>query len=252
MVSDKYQIYQNRQLVDFVEQVVRSGDLRFDTGGSLRGGAQVWYLAHIPKAIGRPGDPILPYVLVSSSHDGTQSVMVQLTSVRVVCRNTLNLAMRGAGSAATYKVRHLGESSLSDMLSEAENVLGLTFSSLESADEQIERLADTRVSLEDVRQIYANAILNAADADVGAMSSRASNILASVMDLLDHPHQKLAGEGSAWAALNAWTQYATHDRSTRSTGLTSSPEEARLRSLWFGTSADLTERIRTDLLALSA
>jgi phage/plasmid-like protein (TIGR03299 family) len=108
VVSGLYRIFQNREAFDFMDELVGEKLALYETAGALRGGRRVWMLARIPKElrVGNTDDTILPYVLLASSHDGSLALRVIPTTVRVVCQNTLNLALSRAGSTGVT-IRHL-------------------------------------------------------------------------------------------------------------------------------------------------
>ncbi|MCL2641729.1 MAG: DUF932 domain-containing protein, partial [Phycisphaerales bacterium] len=99
IVSKDYRVFQNADAFDFMDSLVGDKLAMFETAGSLKGGRKVWMLARIPKEYrAGPDDLIKPYVLLVNSHDGTSSLRMLPTTVRVVCQNTLNLALREAGT----------------------------------------------------------------------------------------------------------------------------------------------------------
>ena len=68
----------------------------YETAGSLQGGRKVWLLARMPHRYIIAGDEIAPYLVVMNSHDGSSGIKVAMTPIRVVCQNTLNLALDSA------------------------------------------------------------------------------------------------------------------------------------------------------------
>lgn len=81
--------------------------VRYETAGSLQGGRRVWMLAHMPHEYIISGERISPYLLFSNTHDGTGAIKVALTPVRVVCSNTLNLALSTA--KRSWSMIHTGD-----------------------------------------------------------------------------------------------------------------------------------------------
>lgn len=100
-VRGDYRPLQNRKLFDFLQRYVESGLIQMDTAGSLYGGRMVWALG---KIVGTgtyevtDGDKIEPYLLLNNPHDGKRAAGVRLTSIRVVCQNTLNFALSRQGN----------------------------------------------------------------------------------------------------------------------------------------------------------
>lgn len=95
VVTDRYKIIQNEEAFAFTDELLGEG-VRYETAGSLMGGRKVWLLAHLPHEYIITGDRISPYLVFSNTHDGSGAVKVALTPIRVVCSNTLNLALSTA------------------------------------------------------------------------------------------------------------------------------------------------------------
>lgn len=95
VVSDRYRIVQNDEAFAFTDALLGEG-VRYETAGSLSEGRQIWMLARLPEKYIINGDEIAPYLVFSNSHDGSGAVRVAITPIRVVCQNTLNLALNAA------------------------------------------------------------------------------------------------------------------------------------------------------------
>ena len=75
----------------------------YETAGSLQGGRKVWMLARLPRKYLIAGDQVVPYLVIFNSHDGSSGVKVAMTPIRVVCQNTLNLALNTAKRSWTAR-----------------------------------------------------------------------------------------------------------------------------------------------------
>ena len=95
VVSDRYQVVQNEEAFAFTDELLGQG-IRYETAGSLQGGRRTFILAKLPERFIIAGDEITPYFVIMNSHDGSCSIKAAMTPVRVVCQNTLNLALRTA------------------------------------------------------------------------------------------------------------------------------------------------------------
>jgi phage/plasmid-like protein (TIGR03299 family) len=108
IVTDRYQPLQNRDAFGVLEPLLDAGLASLETGGALRGGRDVWMLVrfNVTSPIVREvfADEVIPYGLISNNHSGQRKVMVQETPVRVVCANTLSLALGDRSRA--LGVRH--------------------------------------------------------------------------------------------------------------------------------------------------
>ncbi len=92
VVSDRYRIVQNEEAFQFTDDLLGEG-VTYETAGSLQGGKKVCMLAKMPEKYIIAGDEVTPYLVFFNSHDGSSGVKVAMTPVRVVCQNTLNLAL---------------------------------------------------------------------------------------------------------------------------------------------------------------
>ena len=102
IVSDRYRIVQNKDAFQFTDDLLGVG-VTYETAGALQGGRKVWMLARMPQRYIIAGDEIEPYLVVMNSHDGSSGIKVAMTPVRVVCQNTLNLALNSAKRIWTTK-----------------------------------------------------------------------------------------------------------------------------------------------------
>ena len=102
IVSDRYKVVQNEDAFQFTDDLLGEG-VTYETAGALQGGKKVWILAKMPQRYIIAGDEIAPYLVVMNSHDGSSGIKVAMTPIRVVCQNTLNLALNGAKRIWTAK-----------------------------------------------------------------------------------------------------------------------------------------------------
>ena len=133
VVTKKYRVVQNEEAFAFTDHLI-GGDVRYETAGSLRGGRQIWLLAKMPAAK-VAGDEVEPYLCFTNSHDCSSSVKVCMTPIRVVCNNTLNLALREA--QRTWSMVHTGD--ISRKILEAQQTLELADRYMVELDAQAQR-----------------------------------------------------------------------------------------------------------------
>ena len=118
VVTDRYRVVQNSEAFAFTDALLGEG-VRYETAGSLQDGKKIWILAKLPDKYIIEGEQIDPYLVFSSSHDGSGSIKVAMTPIRVVCQNTLNLAMSTA--KRSWSTIHIGD--LAAKMDEAHNTL---------------------------------------------------------------------------------------------------------------------------------
>ncbi len=147
IVGDRYKIVQNHEAFKFTDALVGE-DVKYETAGSLRNGKSIFLLARLPRT-SILGDDIDPYLCFNSTHDGTGAIKVCMTPVRVVCNNTLNLALDTA--KRTWSCKHTGR--LEDKMHEATETLGLANKYMRKLAEEADVLAHTKVTDERIREI---------------------------------------------------------------------------------------------------
>lgn len=103
IVTDKYQIVQNRDAFAFMDALLGEG-VTYETAGAAQEGRKVWILAKMPERYIIAGDEVSPYFIIMNSHDGSCSIKAAMTPIRVACQNALNLALRRA--KRTWMTRH--------------------------------------------------------------------------------------------------------------------------------------------------
>lgn len=106
VVTDRYKVVQNEEAFAFTDELLGEG-VRYETAGSLQNGRRTWILAKLPQRYIISGDEITPYLVFMNSHDGTGAIKVAMTPIRVVCQNTLNLALSTA--KRSWSTNHVGD-----------------------------------------------------------------------------------------------------------------------------------------------
>lgn len=145
VVTNRYKVVQNEEAFAFTDQLLGEG-VTYETAGSLQDGRRTWILARLPQRYIISGDEITPYLVFMNSHDGTGAIKAAMTPVRVVCQNTLNLAL--ATAKRSWSTNHTGD--IRGKLKDAEQTLlyaGHYMKELGKAIDQLNqiRLSDQRV-----------------------------------------------------------------------------------------------------------
>ena len=162
-VSDKYKVLQNDAAFAFTDNLLATGDVRYETAGSLDGGKTVWMLARLPE-IKILGDEVDQFLLIANSHDGRQAVRVTATPTRVVCQNTLNLAL--ANAKRMWSFQHTGD--IDSKLEEARKTLTNANEYSTALNAEAERLVKIKYSKAQVQEIL-NKLFPVEDDEVSAL-----------------------------------------------------------------------------------
>ena len=118
VVTDRYKVVQNEDAFAFTDSLLGEG-VTYETAGSLQNGRRTWMLAKLPTKYFISGDEITPYLVFMNSHDGTGAIKAAMTPIRVVCQNTLNLALSTAKRC--WSTNHTGD--INGKLEDAKNTL---------------------------------------------------------------------------------------------------------------------------------
>lgn len=244
VVGDGYRPFQNREAFDFMDTIVGEKLAIYETAGSLRGGKHVWMMVRLPDDITVGQDDVShSYMLLTNSHDGSRALRVIPTSVRVVCMNTLNLALsRGEGKG--IKIRH--SESLAGRVYEARRALRLVSQRFAGMQQEVDSLAKRKLTQDELANYFAMLMC-----DRAAKPERQKELVRQLVANLEHPTNTVGGmEGSAWAAFNAVSYYADHQTKVLGKGLKA--DDNRLNSIWFGSAHDLKTAAYNAALALAS
>ena len=204
VVTDRYKVVQNRDAFAFTDELLGSG-VRYETAGSLQEGRRVWLLARMPREYIIGGEQISPYLVFSNAHDGSGAVKVAVTPIRVVCNNTLNLALKTA--KRSWSMIHTGD--ISEKMQEAKDTLFLAEKYMEELGKEIDRLKQIRVTDAQVRE-YIEILL---PLEKNATEIQKKNTGRLREDMLKRyeiaPDLKSVGK-NAYRFINCVSDFATH------------------------------------------
>jgi phage/plasmid-like protein (TIGR03299 family) len=229
IVTDRYEPLQNHEAFGFFDPIVDQNTARFETAGALGEGERVWVMAKMPDAIRVVrGDECGKYLLLSNTHTGQGAVIVKFTAVRVVCQNTLMLAMEDGQPA--FRVRH--SKAMGNRLQEIGNLIAAANDVFAKAEELFRRLAEIQLTAA-LLQSYLEQVFARSDAQQRNHDRPAK--WDHVQRLLDEsPDLQIQGvRGTLWAAFNAVTRFEDYRVVEEET------DDGRLNRVWFGSGADL-------------
>jgi phage/plasmid-like protein (TIGR03299 family) len=245
VVGTKYTAVQNEQVFGFGQTILdNSPDAVWETAGSIRNGRTIFgtlRMSGLDIMVG--GEDVVDcYLVVTSSHDGSTGVSAIVTPIRVVCKNTLAMAM---GSAkASFKARHTA--SIDGRIDDAQEALGITYKFMEEFEATATKLADTKVDLSQLEQIVET--IWAKDPkwdDIGADERRTGltrweNRLETIGSIYvgkgERGDTMSTITGTGWGALNAVTEYTdwygrVTGRDERAAGFNSANESLKAKAL---------------------
>lgn len=227
VVSKRYSVVQPHDVLEFYRDLVSAGGFELETAGVLKGGKKLWALAKTgQETILKGNDKVKAYLLLATSCDGTLATTAQFTSVRVVCNNTLQMAV--GERAGAVKVPHSTKFDPAAVKLE----LGLGLSAWDSFMASIRAMSAKPVNKFEAMSYLVDVL---GDRDIPLGDQPNQKALQAVHALFagggkgaDLP----AASGTAWGLLNAVTEYVDHSRRARS-------QDYRLDSAWFGQGATI-------------
>lgn len=211
VVTKRYQIVQNREAFAFTDELLGKG-VRYETAGSLRDGRKVWILARLPKPYRMAEDKVMPYLVFSNAHDGTGSIKVAMTPIRVVCNNTLNLALRTADRIWTAK--HTGN--MESKLEDARMTLFMAEDYMNELCKEADVLNKKQVSDAAVEEYIKQILPIATDATETAEKNVRKMREELKMRYHHAPDLKVIGK-NGYRFINAVSDFATHAKPLRET-----------------------------------
>ena len=211
VVTDRYRVIQNDEAFAFTDELLGAG-VKYETAGSLQGGRKVWLLAHMPHEYIISGERISPYLLFSNTHDGSGAIKVALTPIRVVCQNTLNLAL--ANAKRSWSMIHTGD--IKEKMQEAKDTLFLAENYMDELGKEFEALRMKKLTDKQVME-YIEILLPIED---GSTPQQEKNMKRLREDMkiryFDAPDLQGVGK-NAYRFVNAVSDFATHAEPLRRT-----------------------------------
>ena len=226
LVKAKYEVVQNIDAFKFFDDAIGEGMARWDKAGILNDGKQIYLSAKLPVET-RVGDDLIDnYLVFSNSHDGTSSVNIMFTPIRVICTNMLNSALKSAD--AYIRIRHT--ESVKQKLQRGAEILRIACKHADTVQDYYNSLLKVKMSDREVMEYLANLQLTAKEQDlllnydkengykklilrdyrtmeVTGVSQRKANMIANMFEYYcDGIGQKHVA-GTAWGAYNAVTGF---------------------------------------------
>ena len=229
VVSNRYKIVQNREAFAFTDALLGEG-VQYETAGSLDSGKRVWMLARMEGTI-IAEEQVDPYLVFTNSHDGKGAIRVAAVPVRVVCQNTLNLALNQASRHWTCV--HKGD--IQSKLDEARYTLASAERYMEALEEEFGQLKLKKVTDKQVKDMTEK-LLELEYADLFKKAIKAGKILdfkeaqkaqkyeeklnrkrADILNIYYDKPDLRGTEHTAFRFVNAVSDYATHNTDHKNT-----------------------------------
>ena len=182
--------------------------MQLETAGSLEGGKSIWVLGKLPSKY-ILGDEVENYICFNNRHDGLGSVRCLMTPTRVVCNNTLNLAISNA--KRSWACRHLGD--VNSKIQEARDILFMSENYMDKLSEEAEILAASKISDEMVDSILSS-VYGLTDTDSDIRRKRVDDKKELFFNLMNADDVKKF-KGTKYAVIMAATDLIDHSESKR-------------------------------------
>ncbi len=223
VVSDDYHVVQPREVLEFFREFTENNSMKLSAAGTLFGGRRFWATAEMGKSFEVvQGDKVEGFLLLTTSADGTLSTQAKFTSTRVVCNNTLGIALQGGA-----KVRKTHRSAFDPQ--EFKVDMGLIDAGWENFIQNTRKLADEKVAEEEAKSFFMR-LINPKSEDTTKIG------IVRQFDALMHFYKNGAGaefsHGTKWGLLNAVTEMQTH-------GTGRGDRSSQFNSSEFGKGADI-------------
>lgn len=225
VVTGKYKIVQNSDAFQFIDNLANNGVVNYETAGSLAFGKKVFMTVKLNETKSILGDDFENYLVMTNSHDGKGSVKVAVSPIRVVCQNTLNLALNNA--SFSWSVRHFGN--VKENMKIAQEAINHTVGYIDSLEAYAEEMEQKIISYSSFQEMYNTLFPIKEDS-----TDRVKRNMEEMHGLLENAYnqsdiQKF--KGTAWGVINAVSDVIGHRDPQRST---SSFEERRFEKVAYG------------------
>ncbi|CAB1209431.1 DUF932 domain-containing protein [Acinetobacter bouvetii] len=264
VVSQRYQEVQPMEILEFYRDLTEQSGFELETAGVLKGGKKFWALARTGQSTALKGKDVSNgYILLATACDGTLATTAQFTNIRVVCNNTLAIALRGqSSSAGVVKVPH----STKFDAEKVKQQLGISVRAWDEHMYEMKQLTQRNVSQQEAKAyfdaVFNNSTMSISDPEENIIQFY-RNVAQQVQEKKPEPNgramnkalEMFNGQGrgadlssakdTAYGLLCSITEFVDHERRAMST-------DHRLDSAWFGAGAGLKQRGLEQALALIA
>lgn len=240
VVSQRYQVVQPRHILEFYRDLSEVSGFELETAGVLKGGRKFWALARTGQSTTLRGkDTSRGYVLLATACDGTLATTAQFTNIRVVCNNTLAIAL--GNNTGAVKVPHSTRFD-PEMVKKQ---LGISVAGWKDFMDRMKTLSERKMKNAEVQRFFLSVFTDHASQTSGVTNESAMAKALSLYEGRGKGADLPSAKGTAYGLLNAVTEFVDHERRARST-------DHRLDSAWFGQGATLKQKALDQALLLAA
>ncbi|MGY4517385.1 DUF932 domain-containing protein [Lysobacter sp. HA18] len=241
VVSKRFQVVQPREILEFYRDLTACNGFELETAGVLRAGRKFWALARTGQSTTLRGrDKVDGYLLLATACDGTLATTAQFTSLRVVCNNTLQIALGDASGA--IKVPHRSQFD-PDVV---KRQLGITVSSWDGFVARMKALCEQPVDHDSAEGLLRRVLTYAGpEGEQPIVNEQALANARSLYEGGGRGALMASSRGTAWGLLNSVSEYVDHHRRARS-------DDHRRDAAWFGQGAQLKQRAWNEVTKLVA
>ena len=241
VVSKRFQVVQPEEILEFYRGLTEDAGFELETAGVLREGRKFWALARTGQSTTLKGkDQVNGYLLLATACDGSLATTAQFTSVRVVCNNTLQIAL--GDNRGAVKVPHRSAFDAEAVKQQ----LGITVAPWARFVSQMKDLVACPVDPNSVEGLLRRVLVYPGQpGKAPVVNEQAVRSVRALYDGGGRGAQLASSRGTAWGLLNSVTEYVDHHRRARS-------DDHRREAAWFGQGAQFKQRAWDELVQLAA
>jgi phage/plasmid-like protein (TIGR03299 family) len=241
VVGNRFKVVQPEEILEFYRDLTEVSGFELETAGVLKGGRKMWALARTGQSgMLKGNDQTNAYVLLATACDGTMATTAQFTSIRVVCNNTLAVALKGS-TANAVKVKH-NTAFDADLVKKQ---LGISVSAWDDFMYRLKTLSERKVKATEARNYFLKVFTDDSGTGVGKTNERSMAKALGLYEGEGMGANLASSEGTAYGLLNAVTEFIDHQRRAKTV-------DHRLDSAWFGTGAAVKNRALEQAMSLVA
>ena len=241
VVSKRFQVVQPEEILEFYRGLTEDAGFELETAGVLREGRKFWALARTGQSTTLKGkDQVNGYLLLATACDGSLATTAQFTSVRVVCNNTLQIAL--GDNRGAVKVPHRSAFDAEAVKQQ----LGITVAPWARFVTRMKDLVACPVDPDSVEGLLRRVLVYPGQpGKAPVVNEQAVRSVRALYDGGGRGAQLASSRGTAWGLLNSVTEYVDHHRRARS-------DDRRREAAWFGQGAQFKQRAWDELVQLAA